>query len=82
MARKPKVRILSAGAVRILKGNSVRADIERRAKAVAAQAGPGFTPVVIWGRGRVLGRVVADTEDAQRAESQDRALTRALGAAR
>ena len=82
MAKRPKVKMNPRGAIAILKGNSVRADIQRRADAVAARAGDGFESGVIYGRTRVLGRVHAVTPDAMRAEAKDRALTRALDAAR
>lgn len=82
MAKRPKVKVLRKGSVAILKSDSVRADLQRRASAIAAAAGPGFVATVKYGRDRNLANVHAETDEARRAEAEDRALTRALDAGR
>lgn len=82
MAKKPKVKILRRGAIAVLKSNGVRGDVQRRVNAIASAAGDGFEARVSYGRDRVLGNVHAETTEAMRAESEHRALTRALDAGR
>lgn len=81
MAKKPQVQMLSKGAIALLKGSAVRADLLARAERVAAAAGPGFDASVKYGRTRNLASVTATTDEARAAEASDRALTRAIGAA-
>lgn len=59
---------------------SVRADLERRAKAIAAAAGPGNEVSSMIGATRARASVVTATTEARRAEATTRALTRALEA--
>lgn len=82
MAKRPKVKMNTRTAKAILKGDKVRADIQRRVDNIARVAGDGFEASVIHGRTRILGRVHAVTPQAMIAEATDRALTRALDAGR
>lgn len=71
---------------RLLRGEGqyagVRADLERRARAVAEAAGDGMEADVFVGRNRARGGVITATPAAREAEARDRALTRAMDAAR
>lgn len=80
--RRPKVKMLNKGSRQILKSPEVQADIQRRVERIATHAGDGFEAGVEEGRTRVLGSVMSTTYHAMRAEAKDRALTRALDAAR
>lgn len=82
MVGKVIVKMNSRGAAALLKGAEVQADLKERADRIAAAAGPGFEAEVKVGRTRAMASVTATTADAQRAEANDRALTRALDAGR
>lgn len=82
MTKKSKVKMNRRGAIAVLKSDGVRDDIQRRVNAIASTAGDGFVGRVSYGRDRVLGNVHAETPEAMRAESEDRALTSALDAGR
>lgn len=58
----------------------VRADLDRRAGAIAARAGDGFESETDAGPNRVRAAVWTATPEAVRSEAEDRALTRALDA--
>ncbi|MFB7798936.1 hypothetical protein [Isoptericola sp. NPDC056134] len=69
----------------LLRSEPIRADIERRARAVAAAAGgeeKGFEVDVRVGSNRVRASVRTATREAREAEATDRTLTRALDAGR
>ena len=81
MARK-KTDVNAKEVGGLLKGTAMRADITRRVRAIAAAAGPGFTPSVVVGRTRIRGSVITSTQAARQAEATTRALSRALDAGR
>lgn len=77
--------VLNSSAVRkLLQSQDVQDDLKRRADAIAAAAGgaPDFEAGVDVVGDRAMGWVVAATFDGQRAEAEDRTLTRALDAGR
>lgn len=80
--KRIKVKINSAGAEAILKSDEVLADLERRAKAIAAAAGDGFETSSMVGQSRARAGVGTGTREAMRSEAEDRSLTRALDAGR
>ena len=82
MAQKIRVELNSAGIDQLLKSPEVMAELQRRAGRVAAAAGEGFEAETYIGRDRARAVVRSTTAKAARAEAQDRALTRALDAAR
>lgn len=77
-----KVKMLSKGSSELLKSAEVQADLKARAEAVARRAGAGFESDVTVGRTRALASVSASTDEARAAEANDRALLKALDAAR
>lgn len=77
-----RVEMNHSGARQILRSTAVRENIGERAERVAGAAGPGFEAQVIMGRNRALAYVSSTTDEAARAEAEDRALTRAMDAAR
>ena len=81
---KVGVKLHTAQIRKLLQGAEVRADILRRAEAIAAAAGGGDdyeAGAEVVGN-RVMGWVVTATPEAKRAEAEDRTLTRALDAGR
>lgn len=82
MATKIRVDLNSEGIAELLKSTELQNELDRRAQRVAAAAGDGFEADTYIGRDRARSVVRATTAKALRAEAQDRALTRALDAAR
>jgi hypothetical protein len=79
-----RVKLNSAGIREVLQSDETRADILRRAEAIKAAAGGGDdyeAGAEVVGN-RVMGWVVTATDEAKRAEAEDRTLTRALDAGR
>lgn len=82
------IKLNQAGVREILKSPGVQADLERRAKAIAAQANSeitdpqGFVVDVDQGPNRVRVVVVTATPEAMNAEASNRTLTRAFDAGR
>lgn len=66
----------------LLRSPEVRADLEARARRIAAAAGPGMEVDVEVGAKRARASVRTATYEAMRAEATDRALSRALDAGR
>lgn len=66
----------------LLKSPAVKADLERRAQAIATAAGDGMEVDSEVGPNRARASVRTATYAARRAEAKDRALTKALGAGR
>ena len=66
----------------LLRSEMVLREMERRARAVAAVAGPGHVVDSSIGRNRARAAVITTTGAAIRAEAKDRNLTRAINAAR
>lgn len=77
-----KVVLNRKGVRELLRGNEVRTDLERRAKAIASRAGDGFEADSDVGPARARASVRTADRDAMIAESHGRALTRALDAGR
>lgn len=87
MAKKQRLKVVkvqpnSAGAIALLRGSEVKADIFGRGKRVRDAAGDGFEMKAAFGPDRAGVMVYADTDDARLAEAENRALTRALNAGR
>lgn len=82
MAGTVRVVLNSAGVRALLRSEAVRADLERRAKAIAEAAGEGFVAESRITGLRARASVRTDTADARAAEATDRALTRAIDAGR
>jgi hypothetical protein len=76
MARKTKVNAAEVG--RLLKGPEIQRDLLRRARNIAAAAGPGFIASVVVGRHRAHASVITGTQAARGAEARHRALTKAI----
>ena len=75
-----KVKMNSKGAIAALKDPKVEAELLRRAKLIAASAGPGMKAESMIGRTRARASVITDTPAAMRAEATNRTLTKALSA--
>ena len=77
-----KVKLKLRGIQSVLKSPPVQADVSRRAARIAQAAGPGFQNVTK--PHRFTSRAFVQTTDAEsaKAEAEDKALTRALAAAR
>lgn len=81
---KPTVRVVlnSRGMRAILRSEGVLADLDRRAKQIAAAAGPGMEPSSMVGKNRARASVITATKEAREAEATGRALSRAIDAGR
>ena len=79
---KFRFELNSKGIRQMLRSEEVRADMERRARNIAAAAGEGFEADAYVGRNRARGDVFTATVEAMRAEAEDMALTRAIDAGR
>lgn len=79
---KPRIVLNSRGVRALLRHPNVRADLERRARAIAAVAGDGMEATAVAGRTRARASVITATPDAMRAEARDRRLTRSIDAGR
>lgn len=77
-----KVRLTRSGPRQLRQSPGVKADMERRAQAIAAAAGGGMEVDSHVGRSRARATVAAVSWEARRAEASDRALTRAIDAGR
>lgn len=82
MAKNVRIELNSKGVRQLLHDPGVLADLERRAKRIAAAAGEGMETDSDAGGTRARAVVITATRDAQRAEATDRALTRAVDAGR
>jgi hypothetical protein len=80
----PKVIVkINRAAVReLLKSKEVEADLERRARKIAAAAGPGMEVAVDQAANRARVVVYTDGIDAILAETYHQSLTRAIDAGR
>lgn len=77
------MQIDKAGVKQLLNSPAVKAEVERRAHAIAAAAGPGFEVDSAWhGFDRAHATVWTATTEARRKEARDRTLTRAIQAGR
>ena len=82
MASRIRIELDKAGVGALLKSAEVKADVDRRARAIAAAAGDGMKASSWVGFDRARARVQTDSPEADRAEAEDRALTRAIDAGR
>lgn len=82
MATGVRVKLNSRAVRDLLRSDAVRADLERRARAIAAAAGPGFEADSDVGPNRARVSVRTATTEAMQAEASGRALTRAIDAGR
>lgn len=80
-----RIKINRKGAEAILKSEGVRADLERRARAIAAAAGgdtDDYEASSYVGVTRARASVVTATFEARKAEAEDRRLSSAIEAGR
>lgn len=82
MAGAIVVEINRQGVRDLLRSEEVRADLERRAAAIAEAAGDGFEVETYRGANRCRAEVRTATEPARRAEATGHNLTRAIDAGR
>lgn len=75
-------RVHGDGVRKLLRSDEVRADLERRAQAIADRAGSGFAAESEVGSNRARAVVYTADFDAMLAEAQQRTLTRAIDAGR
>lgn len=78
----PKLKVNHNAIRQLLRSPEVHADLVRRARRVAAAAGPGNEVRSEIGPNRARAAVVTATFDAMNDEAVDRSLTRAIDAAR
>lgn len=74
---KPNIKLNSRAIDALLKGPEVQKELRRRVGRAAAVAGPGFAASVTVGRSRALGRVTAETPEANRENARNHTLMRA-----
>lgn len=77
-----EVVLNKAGVGELLRSDEVRADLQRRAEAIAAAAGEGYEVQVYRGRTRYRAEVRTGTEVARRDNAEDHSLMRAIDAGR
>ena len=77
-----RVVINSAAARALLQSDEVAADLERRARNIAAAAGDGMEVSIEIGPERARAAVITGTAEAKLAEATDRTLSSALDAGR
>jgi hypothetical protein len=70
------------GVAELLRHPAIVADLDERAKKIAAAAGPGMESEAQAGRKRALALVWTGTREAREAEARNRSLTRAIDAGR
>lgn len=79
---RARIELNSQGVRELLKSNEIKADLQRRAEAIARAAGPGFIADSTVGPNRARASVGTTDIDSMRAEAEDRVLTRAIDAGR
>jgi len=79
---KVRISVNRNGVGEILKSDKVRAELERRAQAIADSAGEGFEADSLIGATRARASVRTASFEAMQAEAKDRVLTRAIEAGR
>lgn len=82
MADSVKLKINRGAIGKLLKEPGVARDLTSRANRIAAAAGPGMAVDSRLGRTRARASVTTATQEARRAEAEQRALTNAIGAGR
>lgn len=80
---KAKLKLDDKALEQILRSPEMQRELGRRANNIAKEAGPGFRSFVYQGdKDRARARVWSGTQQAKKAEAEDRALTRAIDAGR
>lgn len=82
MAQRVRVKLNREGVRALLQSSEVQNDLARRARAIAAAAGPGHDVNVGKGAQRARAEVVTETFEAMAKEARDRNLTRSVDAGR
>lgn len=82
MAATVRIKLNEAGVRALLRCPGAQAELERRARRIAAAAGEGFLAIGDSGGKRARAVVITATRAARKAEATDRALTRAVDAGR
>ncbi|MEZ5380159.1 MAG: hypothetical protein R2754_00030 [Microthrixaceae bacterium] len=77
-----RVKLNLSGFRKLRTDPAVVADLQKRADAIAAKAGPGHKAEASKGRTRAIGMVWTDTHEARLAEAHERRLARAIDAGR
>jgi hypothetical protein len=77
-----RIDLNDKGVRELLKSAEVRADLARRARAIAAAAGPGHRVELTSTDKRARAVVITDTPEARLGEARHRNLTRAIDAGR
>lgn len=77
-----RIEIKRTGILETLKAPGVLADLDARARRIAAAAGEGMEPSSRVGRNRARASVVTASYDARRRESRNMDLTKAIDAGR
>ena len=82
MATKVKIELNHDGIRQLLLSAPIAAECARAAENIAARAGDGFVVLPMremgFGGGRVGYAVKADTDEAKKAEAEDKALSKAV----
>ena len=82
MATKVKIELLSDGIRDLLCSQPIANECEKAAERIAARAGDGFEVLPLrqmgFGGGRVGYAVKAETEEAKKAEAEDKVLSKAV----
>lgn len=82
MATKVKIELNHDGIRQLLMSAPIAAECARAAENIAARAGDGFVVLPMremgFGGGRVGYAVKADTDEAKKAEAEDKALSKAV----
>lgn len=79
---KPRIQLNRKGVRTLLRSPAVLADLEGRARRIAAAAGPGHVVDSSVGRNRARAAVITATAEAMLSEAKHRTLTRAIDAGR
>lgn len=77
-----RIKLNRKGVGELLKSPEVQADLKARAERIAAGAGEGFVADSEVGKVRARAAVYTETQEAMKAESERKALTRAIDAGR
>ena len=77
-----KFKLNHRGVRQLLRSRDVERVLEDRAREIARAAGPSMAYETTQGRDRALAMVWTGTTEARRAEAKDKALSRAIDAAR
>ena len=77
-----RLKLNKDGIVALLQSEEVQQDLEARGARIAAAAGDGVEAELTKNRDRAVVFVRTKTNEARKAEAEDRALTRAIDAGR